>query len=107
MSTTTSPTADILPFQLPLCPALPQVIGNKDYTDLEIQLERVAGLLRSSGVESLFVRLSLDALRAGAREAGKRLGDADIARHQQQSRLALRCEVLRELLMRPSYRVMS
>ena len=107
MSTTSSPTADILPFQLPLCPALPQVIGNKDYTDFEILLERIDGLLRSSGVEALFVRLSLDALRAEAREAGVELSDAHIARHREQSRLALRCEVLRELLMRPSYRVMS
>jgi hypothetical protein len=107
LSTTSSPTADILPFQLPLCPALPQVIGNKDYTDFEIQLERIDGLLRGSGVEALFVRLSLDALRAEDREAGVELTDAHIARHQEQSRLALRCEVLRELLMRPAYRVMS
>ena len=107
MSTTSSPTADILPFQLPLCPALPQVIGNKDYTDFEIQLERIDGLLRGSGVEALFVRLSLDALRAEDREAGVELTDAHIARHREQSRLALRCEVLRELLMRPSYREMS
>jgi hypothetical protein len=86
---------------------LPQVIGNKDYTGFEILLGRIDGLLRSSGVEALFVRLSLDALRAEAREAGVDLTDAHIARHQEQSRLALRCEVLRELLMRPAYRVMS
>jgi len=86
---------------------LPQVIGNKDYTDFEIQLERIDGLLRGSGVEALFVRLSLDALRAEDREAGVELTDAHIARHREQSRLALRCEVLRELLMRPAYRVMS
>ena len=86
---------------------MPQVIGNKDYTDFEIQLERIDGLLRGSGVEALFVRLSLDALRAEDREAGVELTDAHIARHQEQSRLALRCEVLRELLMRPAYRVMS
>jgi hypothetical protein len=107
LSTTSSPTADILPFQLPLCPALPQVIGNKDYTDFEIQLERIDGLLRSSGVEALFVRLSVDALRAEAAGAAHPLTGKDIARHREQSRLALRCEVLRELLMRPSYRVMS
>lgn len=86
---------------------MPQVIGNKDYSDFEILLERIDVLLRSSGVEALFVRLSLDALRAEAREAGVELTGAHIARHQEQSRLALRCEVLRELLMRPSYRVMS
>ena len=86
---------------------MPQVIGNKDYTDFEIQLERIDGLLRGSGVEALFVRLSLDALRAEDREAGVELTDAHIARHREQSRLALRCEVLRELLMRPAYRVMS
>ena len=107
LSTTSSPSADILPFQLPLCPALPQVIGNRDYTDFEIRLERIDGVLRSSGVEALFVRLSVDALRAEAAVAAHPLTGKDIARHQGQSRLALRCEVLRELLMRPSYRVMS
>lgn len=99
---------------------MPQVIGNKDYSDFEILIERIDVLLRSSGVEALFVRLSLDALRTEAREAGVELTDAHIARYQEQSRLALRCEVLRELpfgglralslskrLMRPSYRDMS
>ena len=107
MSTTSSPTTDILPFQLPLCPALPQILGNGDYTDFEILLQRIDGLLRSSGVEALFVRLSVEALRAEAAEAAHTLTGKDIARHQEQSRLALRCEVLRELLLRPSYRVMS
>jgi hypothetical protein len=107
LSTTSSPTSDILPFQLPLCPALPQVIGNMDYTRFEILLERIDGLLCSGGVESLFVGLSLDALRAEAIEKRVELTGADIARHQQQSRVALRAEVLRELLMRPSYRDMS
>lgn len=107
LKSTSSPAADILPFQLPLCPALPQVLGNMDYTRFELLLERIDGLLRSGGVESLFVRLSLDGLRAEARETGAELAGADIARHQEQSRLALRCEVLRELLLRPAYRIMS
>lgn len=78
-----------------------------DYTRFAILLERIDGLLRGGGVESLFVRLSLEALRADAREAGVELRGAALARHQQQSRLALRCEVLRELLLRPAYRDMS
>jgi hypothetical protein len=107
LKSTSSPAADILPFQLPLCPALPQILGNLDYTRFEILLERIDELLRSGGVESLFVRLSLEAWRAEAREAGVQLTDAGMARHQEQSRLALRCEVLRELLLRPACRVMS
>ena len=86
---------------------MPQVLGNKDYTDFEIRLERIDVLLRSSGVEALFVRLSVDALRAEAAGAAHPLTGKDIVRHQEQSRLALRCEVLRELLLRPSYRDMS
>ena len=92
---------------MPLCPALPLVLGNRDYSEFEALLDRVDGLLRSGGVESLFVRLSLDALRAQAREAGLEVTGRMLARHQEQSRLALRCEVLRELLLRPAYRVMS
>ena len=107
LNTNSSPTADILPFQLPLCPALPLILGNRDYSGFEALLDRIDGLLRSGGVEALFVRLSLEALRAEAREAGVEVGDKMLARHQEQSRLALRCEVLRELLMRPSCREMS
>ena len=59
-----------------------------DYTDFEGQLGRIDGLLRSSGVEALFIRLSLPALRAEAREAGVELTDAHMARHREQSRLA-------------------
>jgi len=82
-------------------------MGNMDYTRFESLLGRIDGLLRSGGVESLFVRLSVEALRVEARESGVEITVADLARHQEQSRLALRCEVLRELLLRPSYRVMS
>ena len=77
-----SPTADMLPLQWPLCPALPQVIGNRDDTDFEDLLDCVDGLLRSGGIEVLFVRLSLEAWRAGARESGVEVSDRMLARHQ-------------------------
>lgn len=32
------PTVQILPFQLPICPALPTVYGNVDYTEFSDQL---------------------------------------------------------------------
>jgi len=84
LKTNSSPSADLLPFQLPLCPALPLILGNRDSSDFEVLLDRIDGLLRSGGVEAFFVRLSLDALRAEAREAGVEVSDRMLARHQEQ-----------------------
>ena len=53
------PTVKILPFQLPFSPALPTVYGNVDYTEFSDQLHRIDELFRESGVERLFVEMSL------------------------------------------------
>lgn len=107
MQTSTSQTEGILPRQLHLCPALPRIIGCKDYSEFDRELTRIEGLLRTSEVEPLFLRLSVEQLRAETEKAGHKLTVADIARHQEQSRLALRCEILRALLGQESYRNMS
>jgi hypothetical protein len=105
---TKAPQTDvILPRQLQLCPALPRIIGCKDYSDFDRELTRIDGLLRTSEVEPLFLRLSVEQLRADAEKAAHTLTDTDIARHHEQSRLALRCEILRTLLLNQSYRGMS
>ncbi len=105
---TKAPQTDaILPRKLQLCPALPRIIGCKDYSEFDRELTRIEGLLGASDVEPLFLRLSVEQLRADAEKVGRKLTDPDIARHQEQSRLALRCEILRALLGQESYRDMS
>ena len=105
---TIAPQTDfILPRQLQLCPALPRIIGCKDYSDFDRELTRIDDLLRTSEVEPLFLRLSVEQLRADADKAAHTLSEADIARHREQSRLALRCEILRALLLNQPYRCMS
>jgi len=103
----TQQTDAILPRQLQLCPALPRIIGCKDYCDFDRELTRIDGLLRTSDVEALFIRLSIEQLRAEAEKDSRKLTNTDIARHQENSRLALRCEILRALLGQESYRDMS
>lgn len=100
-------TDSILPRQLQLCPALPRVIGCKDYAQFDAELTRIDGLLRTSDVEPLFLQLSIEQLRAEAEKDAHKLSAEDIARHREQSRLALRCEILRTLLGQESYRAMS
>ena len=50
----------IIEIQEHLRPALPRVIGCKDYQEQEKLLERVDQILKASGVEAKFVRLSLE-----------------------------------------------
>ena len=49
-----------------LSPALPQVIGCKDYADEERLLKRVDRILTISGVETLFLHLSMEEFEANA-----------------------------------------
>ena len=104
LETKASQTDVTLPHQLQLCPALPSIIGSKDYANFDRELTRIDELLGSSEVESLFLRLSVERLQAEAKHS---LSDTDIARHREQSRVALRCEILRTLLGQESYRNMS
>jgi len=46
---------EIVAYQPELCPALPVVIGNIDYTDYRKTLERIDRLLRDSGIEESFL----------------------------------------------------
>ena len=107
LNTKAPQTDTILPRQLQLCPALPRIIGCKDYTDFDRELTRIDELLRTSEVEALFLRLSVEQLRAQAAKEARTLSPEDIARHREQSRLALRCEILRTLIGQISYRDMS
>jgi hypothetical protein len=89
---------DILPFQPEFRPALPTVHGNVDYRRFEELLKRVDEILRSSGLENLFVRMSLADYRVRSAAEGVEVKNWMLARHQRHSRQALRCEVLRKIL---------
>ena len=76
-----------------LRPALPKVLGCKDYAQQEQLLVRTDKILRESGVERLFVRLSLD--RYGK---AKTASPGNLVRQSARSEKALRCTVLKNLL---------
>jgi hypothetical protein len=95
-----------------LSPALPQVIGCKDYADEERLLKRVDRILTMSGVEMQFLRLSMEEFEANAikmEAAGEKVlvGAKAIERYQRHSRRALRCTVLKGLVQVKGYREMS
>ena len=50
----------ILPFQAPLRPVLPTIVGNCDYAEFSELLHRVDELLITSGVERLFIERNLE-----------------------------------------------
>ena len=95
-----------------LSPALPQVIGCKDYADEERLLKRVDRILTISGVETLFLHLRMEEFEANANKmvaAGEKVlvGPRAIERYQRHSRRALRCTVLKAITHVEGYREMS
>lgn len=85
-------SCQILPFPEELRPRLPIIVGNVDYRTLRLRLERIDSLLQRSGIEDEFVRISVERWR----KASKKEPSADEQiRHQERSRRALRCNVLR------------
>ena len=83
--------------------ALPKVLGCRDYEEVEQLLVRTDHILRESGVERLFVGLSLERFTAGA--AGKVSYEALVGQSERSER-ALRCTVLKNFLGE-DYREMS
>ena len=89
-------TSAIIPFELPLQPALPTVLGNVDYQQLRQQFQRFDGLLVHSGLESQFVQ---ECLAQWLAECAPRQPSAKAQlRFQEQSRQALRCNIARVFL---------
>jgi hypothetical protein len=85
--------SDILPFPQELRPRLPTIVGNVDYRTLRQRLEQIDALLRHSGVEREFVTRSLEQWSPDRKHS---IGEQ--RKHQQRSRRALRCTLLRTLL---------
>jgi len=107
-----NPMTKIISIQEFLSPALPQVFGCKDYSEEEQLLKRVDLILIRSGIEHLFLEMSMEAFEANAQkmeaEGEKALtGSAAIERYQRHSRWALRCTVLKGLIQVEGYRAMS
>src|SRR6202034_1730228 len=92
------PTVGILPYQEALRRELPKVTGNVDYTLFEKELKTMDEVILKSGIEALFVELSSESYVARGRADGVEVGGKALERHQQQSRSALRCTVLRHML---------
>ena len=86
-----------------LRPALPTVLGCRDYREQEQLLVRVDRILRESGVERLFVGLSLERYEAAA---ARPVSQRDLVRQSERSEKALRCTVLKNILGE-DYREMS
>ena len=103
---TNAPTAVILPFQQALRPALPTVLGNVDYQQFSDQLHWIDRILRESGAEDLFVRLSLERLFEQAKSENYSVDQKLHCREQKNSFQALRSMVLMQLLGE-SFRGMS
>ena len=85
----------LIPFPTELRPRLPTIVGNVDYLTLRRRLEQIDELLRSSGVERVFVEQALkDWLTRGSNPPTAR----EQEKFQVRSRRALRCNILRTLL---------
>jgi hypothetical protein len=97
----------IIPAQLSLYERLPKVIGNVDYALFEKELRRIEELLVTSGTETVFVLECMADFEKAALASRKTPTRGQLRVHQEKSRKALRCEVLRALLGHPSLRVMS
>jgi hypothetical protein len=101
----------VIPIQESLRPALPEVFGCKDYREEKQLLERVDRILVTSGIEQLFLELSMERFEAHTAQLkarGQRVQDGDEARtrHLRHSRRALRCTLLKQLTQEP-YRGLS
>ena len=112
MKEKTTPAIKKTIFLQPLLrPALPVVLGCKDYAQEEEMLLRMDRVLKTSGAEKLFVEISLEEYEANMQkmaEAGEQveISESTLQRYCQHSEQALRCTVLKNL-MGKSYRGMS
>ena len=95
----------ILPFQLPLRQQLPQVHGNLDYREFRQSLERIAELIRLTGIDSMVVLFLLERADREARRQAKRerkrykgLSNRQQRWIQKMGRQALRCAMARSLV---------
>lgn len=84
----------IIPFALPLPKVLPTIEGNVDYRTFRDQLLQIDQMLTRSGLENQFLQADLEHWLEGQEQVSAK------AQQQRQlhSRLALRCNIARQLL---------
>ena len=92
------PTVPIVSIQQSLRPVLPVILGCKTYKNQEELIQRMERLLTKSGIEAVFVRLSLERYEAEVLEAGKKVEEWQRVNFSKKSIQALRCTILRNLL---------
>jgi len=88
----------LIPFALPLQPALPTIEGNVDYRQWRDQLRRIDALLLQSGVETQFLESSLQDWLDQAQAEGLAVSAKAQLRFQERTQRALRCNLARSLL---------
>jgi hypothetical protein len=98
MTQTTLPTCSSLQTQETFRLELPLIFGCKAYEEQQEQLLRIDRILKKSGLEECFVRLSLEQYDVKAAAAGEQVEEWQRSKHAQQSSRALRCTILRNLL---------
>ena len=89
--------APLLPIQQRLQPPLPTIEGNVDYQRMRQQLLRIDQLLLQSGLEAQFIATSFEAWKA--RGQFKRIPAKAQRKIQIHARRALRCNIVRTLLL--------
>ena len=104
---------EIVAYQPELCPALPVVIGNFDYTDYKKTLERIDRLLRDSRIEEFFIRCYLAQAERLGREQAEHEGikyhppsGKAVVLLEEHAAKSLRCNIIRSL-EQLSYRRLS
>ena len=100
------PITPTVSFQQELRPVLPLILGCREYQDQVLLLKRTNLILKKSGLENLFVQLSLEHYQAELQKEGKVIEEWMRAERFQWSERALRCTILRHLLGE-SFRGMS
>ena len=95
---TTVPTEQIVSIQETLRPALPLILGCHEYHEQVVHLKRTDRILIRSGIQSLFVRLSLEEHEAKMAAEGKQVEGWMKSRYAKKSEQALRCNLLRRTL---------
>src|SRR5262245_40500291 len=89
--------AALIPFELPLTPALPTIAGNLDYRLLRDQFQSFDQLLLGSGLETQFITTSLQDWLAGFKPGRAPSAKAQL-HFQEHCRRAIRCNLARALL---------
>lgn len=92
------PTQPRISIQQTLRPAFTEIKGCKEYKDQEVLILKIDRLLKVSGLEELFVKLSLDENEARGLANKKPLHAWQRGKFTQHSIRALRCVILRHLL---------